>query len=208
MSDRKLKNTLPADGGITDDELALRQLAHRLNGRVAKPLRGEWAARLRCTVRRDPRDVVYRWLRLHRKGEWYRGGSHVARPGGGPGIGFLNWVNDRPKKIVTTLIEGIGGVPVVVTRRKPKANSRVTVFEMVGYRRPLHASLADEEWKLIQRCTYLRVYAAADADPQGERGPLWRAIRRRADRLEREIRALQGRTLLNALVVVEGGLAS
>ena len=89
----------------SDDELALRQLAHRLDGRVAKPRRGALVARLRCTVRRDPRDVVYRWLRRHRGGYWYRGGSHVARLNGGPGIGFLAWQNDRAERIRVTLIE-------------------------------------------------------------------------------------------------------
>jgi hypothetical protein len=80
------------------DRLTLTALVKRLEGRRPRPL----APRLqRCRIRvyRDPRDLVFRYLRRFRKGHWHRGGSHVARYHGGPGIGFQGFRNDRCQKI-------------------------------------------------------------------------------------------------------------
>jgi hypothetical protein len=80
------------------DRLTLAALVKRLDGRRPRPL----AVRLQRwhkPVYRDPRDVVFRFLRRYRKGEWYRGGSHVARLFSGPGIGFRGFRNDRRQKI-------------------------------------------------------------------------------------------------------------
>lgn len=81
---------------MSDDIRLLIALQQRINGRVAKPLRKQ---RCQTVVRRDPPDVSWRFLRLFAGGDWHRGGSHVARYNGGPGIGFPGWSNDRAQKI-------------------------------------------------------------------------------------------------------------
>lgn len=86
---------------MSDDVRLLIALQQRINGRVAKPLRKQWAS---ITVRRDPCDVALRFLRLFAGGDWHRGGSHVARYHGGPGIGFPGWSNDRAQKIQAVTI--------------------------------------------------------------------------------------------------------
>lgn len=80
---------------------ALTKLFKLLQNRTMQPLRRQ---RCRVTVRRDPRAVVFRYLRRFRGGLWYRGGSHVARYDHGPGIAWKDWRNDRAEGLKCSLI--------------------------------------------------------------------------------------------------------
>ncbi len=86
------------------DRLTLAALVKRLDGRRPRPLTHR-LQRGRIRVYRDPRDIVFRYLRRFRKGDWHRGGSHVARLDFGPGIGFRNFRNDRRHKIQPILLD-------------------------------------------------------------------------------------------------------
>lgn len=71
------------------DFAALEHLRVRMTGRKTRPSRtsiakimGEYGP----TPRRDRMTVIFRWLRRHVGGEWYRGGHHVGRLNFGPAI--------------------------------------------------------------------------------------------------------------------------
>jgi hypothetical protein len=84
------------------DANALVRLLSLFTGRVMPLVRHPLGRR--CGVRRDPRNVAYRFLKRSRGGEWFRGGSHVARLHFGPGIAFPNWVNDRAVPVIPELL--------------------------------------------------------------------------------------------------------
>ena len=85
-----------------DDTAALVGLFKLMMGRVMPVVRNPRGRA--CGVRRDPRNVAWRYLRRVRPGVWFRGGSHVARLNFGPGMAFEGWVNDRAVSVVPTLI--------------------------------------------------------------------------------------------------------
>ena len=103
-----LKNQMTAAAGRIAshdlDRLVLAALVKRLDGRRPRPLAPR-LQRCRIAVYRDPRDIVFRYLRRFRKGDWHRGGSHVARYHGGPGIGFRGFRNDRRHKIKPVFLD-------------------------------------------------------------------------------------------------------
>jgi hypothetical protein len=76
------------------DIATLSHLITRLDGRRPHKLPPR-CQRFHSTIYRDPIDLVSRYLRRFTCGPWHRGGSHVARFHGGPGIGFRNFRNDR-----------------------------------------------------------------------------------------------------------------
>lgn len=89
----------------TRDAATLAALARMLEGRVMKPLRRQFSDRF--TVRRDPRDVVRRYLRRARHADsrpWHAGGYHVARLDYGPGIAWKQWRNDQAQPVQCHLI--------------------------------------------------------------------------------------------------------
>lgn len=77
----------------------VKRLYHRRPRRIARRLQ-----RFHSTIYRDPLDVVARYLRRHTQGPWHRGGSHIARFHGGPGIGFRGFRNDRRHKLIPILL--------------------------------------------------------------------------------------------------------
>jgi hypothetical protein len=88
---------------LVTDEDKLKHLLHLLNERhvcckgtmrlVRRDTRGR-----KWKVKRDVVMIAYRWLRRFAGGEWYRGGSHVARLNYGPMIALPErrvWFVDR-----------------------------------------------------------------------------------------------------------------
>ncbi len=87
----------------TEDVSLLNRLVKRLDGRVTGITRshvGQW-----LRIHRDPTEIARRYLRRYSPGTWHQGGSHVARPGFGPGIAFPRWRNDRNVKLRPYLID-------------------------------------------------------------------------------------------------------
>ncbi len=86
-----------------EDEVAVKTLAAKLEGRKARPQRTVIAKMLKerfaVTVHRHPVLVAARYLRRFVGGYWHIGGNHVARNNYGPGIACPNFVNDRTKPI-------------------------------------------------------------------------------------------------------------
>lgn len=76
----------------------LARLVKRLDGRRPRKSAPR-LQRFRRTVYRDPVLVIHRYLTRFTTGPWHRGGHHVARYYGGPGIGFRNFRNDRRNKL-------------------------------------------------------------------------------------------------------------
>lgn len=103
LADPAIVRALAASRQVEEskDLQVLTNLFKLLHDRVMQPLRCQ---RCRVTVRRDPRGVVFRYLRRFRGGLWYRGGSHVARYDYGPGIAWKEWRNDRAEGLQCSLI--------------------------------------------------------------------------------------------------------
>lgn len=81
----------------------LTRLVKRLDGRRPRKSAPR-LQRFHSIVYRDPVLVIHRYLCRFTKGPWHRGGHHVARFYGGPGIGFRNFRNDRRIKLQPILL--------------------------------------------------------------------------------------------------------
>lgn len=91
-----------------DDVRALTRLYCLLHGRIMQPMRRQIC---KLTVRRDPRHLARRFLRRIRGGEWYIGGSHIARLENGPGIAWRDFKNDRSEPLQCFLINATLQLP-------------------------------------------------------------------------------------------------
>jgi hypothetical protein len=88
----------------TADLALLFSLVKRLDGRIAKPLAPRRQYPRLGTMRRDPLDVLRRFLRRHTTGPWHQGGHHIARYHGGPGIAIPDVPNNQKRKLRPYLI--------------------------------------------------------------------------------------------------------
>ena len=71
-----------------NDSIILTRLADRMADRRLPARRRQPWARYGLILRIDPVEIAHRYLRRFAGGQWHRGGSHVARPNFGPGIGI------------------------------------------------------------------------------------------------------------------------
>lgn len=88
---------------LAEDEVAVKHLVAKMEGRRAKPQRTVTAKLLKqrfaITMHRHPVLVAARFLRRFVGGCWHIGGNHVARNNYGPGIACPDFMNDRTKPI-------------------------------------------------------------------------------------------------------------
>lgn len=100
LADPVIRRSLESSRALArqQDEILFARLVKRLDGRRPRKSAPR-LQRFHAKVYRDPVLVIERFLRRFTQGPWHRGGHHVARYHGGPGIGFRNFRNDRRNQL-------------------------------------------------------------------------------------------------------------